>query len=104
MQIIDNYSQRHDVPSVLQELRSQFHKVAATIRGSDGGFSSEEARNRYSSQVVSILCDLVKFEQEHAWSNSNQRTVDAHVALYDDLIEIVRGNPTLQERLPRQKQ
>jgi hypothetical protein len=104
MQIIENYRQRHDVPSILPELRSQCHKIGATLLGSDGGFSSEEARNRYSSQVPLIIQAFVKFEQEHAWSNSNQRTVDAHVALYDDLIEIVRGNPTLQERLPRQRQ
>jgi hypothetical protein len=104
MQIIDNRRQRHNVPGILQELRSQCHKIAATLLGSDGGFSSEEARNRYSSQVVPIIRALFKFEQEHVWSNSNQRTVDAHVALYDDLIEIVRGNPDLQERLPRQRQ
>jgi hypothetical protein len=104
MQIIDNYRQRHNVPSILQELRSQCHNIAATLLRSDGGFSSEEARNRYSSQVVPIIRALFKFEREHVWSNSNQRTVDAHIALYDALIEIVRGNPDLQERLPRQRQ
>ena len=104
MQIVDNYRQRHNVPGILQELRSQCQKIAVTLLDSDGGLSSEEARNRYSSQVVPIVHAFFKFEQEHAWSNSNQRTVDAHVALYDDLIEIIRGNPNLQERLPRQRQ
>jgi hypothetical protein len=103
MQIIDNYKQRHDVPGILQELRSQCHNIAATLLDSEGGFSSEEARSGYTSQIVPIIRALFKFEQEHAWNNSNQRTVDAHVALYDDLIEIVRGNPNLQERLPRRR-
>jgi hypothetical protein len=104
MQIIDNYKQRHNAPGILQELRSQCRNIAATLLDSEGGFSSEEARSGYTSQIVPVISALFKFEQEHAWSNSNQRTVDAHVALYDDLIEIVRGNPNLQERLPRRRQ
>ena len=44
-----------------------------------------------------IIPALFNFEQEHY---VEQRTVDAHVAPYDDLIEIITGNPNLQERLP----
>ena len=104
MQIIDNHRQRHNVPRILQELRSQCHKIAATLPGSDGSFSSEEARNRYLSRTWRITHALYKFEEEHVWCNSNRETVDAHVALYDDLMKIVRDNPQLQEKLPSRRQ
>jgi hypothetical protein len=98
MQIIDNYRQRHNVAGILQELRFQCHNIAATLLDSEGGFSSEEFAKRIH------LTNCANNPQEHAWSNSNQRTVDAHVALYDDLIEIVREIQIYRERLPRRRQ
>ncbi|KAK5042941.1 hypothetical protein LTR84_011997 [Exophiala bonariae] len=94
--------QDHQVPITLTTVLQQCQMIETNF-SQEPGFATDEAFNKYVSQITPLLRQFMDFERLHDWATSSRVTVTLHIEVYDIFIRIIRGNAGLSLRLQQQR-